>query len=1031
MASHRLSGKLVVILHADVAGSTELVNRDEQLAHERIQETFRRFGEIITRYHGRVRELRGDALLAVFERASGAVSATLAFQADQKEYTRGLGDAIQPTVRVGIAMGEVVIADNTITGTGVVLAQRLEQMADPGGVVIQAAARETIPNRYPFAYTSLGEHLVKGFDQPVRAYEVELKGEVTIPQPDRVDHRIRNGVIALVSIAVIAGGATLLWLKPWEAREEPASVERMAFPLPDKPSIAVLPFDNLSDDKEQEFFADGLTNDIITDLSRFGDLMVIAANSTFTYKDKPVKVQQVAEELGVRYVVEGSIQKSGDQVRINAQFIDAITGEHLWAERYVRDFKDVFAVQDEITQKIVSSLGTWSGKVMEITLEGAKRKGTTDLTAYEHFVIGLQLLQRFNKNDNAKAREIFKKAIELDPQYARAHATLAWTHFFDWQRGWSESEELSATRAYEAAKTAVETDNNEAEAHWILTYINFWIKKRPEEALSGAERALALNPNHSDILADWGGFIMPFLTGNAEKGMELNKKAMRLNPSHPDWYEQALGVAAYMARKYKEAISVLRTVEYHGIESRLALAASYAQLGRLEEAKIEATKLMELHPEFSIREFTTDKLYFKEQADREHYVDGLRKAGFPEYPPLPLPDKPSIAVLPFTNMSGDPDQEYFADGMTDDLITDISRISGLFIVSRNSSFAYKGLSPDLRQVAKELSVRYILEGSVRRVGDDVRINAQLIDSTTGGHVWAERFDGSMMDVFSLQDEVNQKIVSALAINLTQDDRERLQHKRTSNPDAYDMLLRGLELYQRLNVNDNAEARKYFKKAAALDPNYARAYANLSWSHTTDVNMNWIEQQEESIRLAEEYANQAMALDDKIPQIYMSLSALYLAQRKHDAAVAMAQRTLELHPNYSDGYAIQAFVLSFVGKLDEALSSIKKAERNNPRSSFVYMFVEGHIRFLMGHYEQAKSVLQEAAERNPVFDRIHLLLAATYGHLGQSEDASWAVTEALTINPEITINYEQKNARYKRPKDFDLYIDGLRKAGLPE
>lgn len=627
MAEYRRSGKLAVILHADVAGSTELVQQDEHLAHERIRIAFGRFAEIVARYNGRVCELRGDALLAEFERASDAVMAGLAFQSEQINHNRQLDDSIQVSVRVGIAMGEVVIADDTVTGAGVVLAQRLEQLAEPGGLVIQGAAYETVPRRLPFDYENLGDYRPKGFDESVRAYRVKLRPGEPIPPPQERNYSAATSKIGLFLTAVAVA--------------------------------------------------------------------LIAA-------------------------------------------------------------------------------------------------------------VGLAFL------------------------------------------------------------------------------FNNWIPQ-------------------------------------------------------------------------KEVVSVEST-------------------------------------------------------------------GLPS-------EKPSIAVLPFTNMSGDPDQDYFADGMTDDLITDISKISGLFVVSRNSSFAYKGQSPDVGQVSKELSVRYVLEGSVRRAGGQVRINAQLIDATTGGHIWAERFDGNMEEVFNIQDEVNRKIVSALAVSLTQNDRERLEHKRTTSPDAYDMLLRGLELYQRFSPKNNAQAREFFKKAAALDPGYARAYANLSWSHTTDVNMNWTELRDESIILGEEYAKQALALDDSIPQIHMSLSAVYLAQRKHDSAVAEARLTLELHPNYADGYAWLAFVSLYAGELDEALASIHAAKRFNPRYSYIYLFLEGHIYLLMGQYQQAITQLQKAAERNPAFDRVHLLLAAAYGHLSMIEDAEWSVTEALVINPDISIANEQQNANYRLTEHRNLYLDGLQKAGL--
>ena len=386
MAENRLSGKLAVILHADVADSTALVQQDEQLAHQRIQDTFHRFGDTISKYHGHVRELRGDALLAEFERASDAVTAALAFQAGQTDHNAQLNDNIQPTVRVGIAMGEVIVADSTVTGAGVVLAQRVEQLADPGGLCITEALHEAIPKRMPFDLENLGEQALKGFDDPVRVYRVKLRPGESIPSPQESSQpkaplKTQRLIVAVIAIVLVAGGGTAYWLKSRMPQVDTASVERMVFPLPDEPSIAVLPFDNLSGDPEQEYFSDGITNDIITDLSKFSGLFVIASNSTFTYKGKPVKVQQVAEDLGVRYVLEGSVQRLGGQIRINAQLIDATSGRHLWAERYERDSKDLFAVQTEIIEMIVATLAF---RVEEVERERVLHKDTESLAAYDY-----------------------------------------------------------------------------------------------------------------------------------------------------------------------------------------------------------------------------------------------------------------------------------------------------------------------------------------------------------------------------------------------------------------------------------------------------------------------------------------------------------------------------------------------------------------------------------------------------------------------------------------------------------------------
>jgi adenylate cyclase len=308
------SRKLAVILHADVVGSTALVRLNETIAHQRIRDAFRRFAEIVSSHDGTAHEIRGDAMVAEFARASDAVAASVEFQAANVSRNQDLSDEIRPVVRVGIAMGEVVVADSTVTGEGVILVQRLEQLADPGGVCIQDAAYQTVPKRLPFQYESLGEQEVKGFEEPVRAYRLVLETGAPKHLPDtRIDtvrsrkvwRRVAGGVVALF---IVVGG-WIAWWQPWQSQVEPASVERIAIPLSDKPSVAVLPFVNMSNDPEQEYFSDGITEDLITDLSKLRGLMVIARNSTFAYKGKAIDVRQIGKELGVRHVLEGSVRK--------------------------------------------------------------------------------------------------------------------------------------------------------------------------------------------------------------------------------------------------------------------------------------------------------------------------------------------------------------------------------------------------------------------------------------------------------------------------------------------------------------------------------------------------------------------------------------------------------------------------------------------------------------------------------------------------------------------------------------------------
>jgi adenylate cyclase len=625
MAKDRLSGKLAVILHADVAGSTGLVRQDEHVAHERIQETFHRFGGTITEYHGHVRELRGDALLAEFERASEALSASLAFQANHIEYIASLNDSIRPKVRVGIAMGEVVIADDTITGEGVVLAQRLEQLAEPGGVVIQAAAYETIPGRFPFAYTDLGEHEVKGFDKPVRAYSASPKKDTDLPPPEQTEHRYRNTLIALASI-VVAVGIGLMWFEPWEVREEPASIERMAFPLPDKPSIAVLPLINMSDDKSQEYFADGMTEDLITDLSNISGLFVIARTSSFLYKGQQLEVRQVAEELGVRYVLEGSVRRAGDQVRINAQLIDATTGGHLWAERYDGSLTDVFGLQDKVVAQIVKALAVNLGTT-ELTRAGGTETGNP--AAYDAVLQGWNFIRKRTPEDFARAITYFEKALELDPGYNRANAGLATVYWYLVDYGW----EAQLGMNYQAGDLASENLTKAlaqptADAYRISAEMQVSLGEKGE-ALAEIDRAIALEPNNADNLSSRAWILL--VSGRAEEAEEDARRAVRLDPANPRNIE-VLARAMFHQEHYEKAIEnyerVVNTqpnLEY--IYNDLAMA--YAFLGRIEEAK--AAILKRNAPDQTLQgyegwwegQYDFDRIYLNQM------VEGLRLAGVP------------------------------------------------------------------------------------------------------------------------------------------------------------------------------------------------------------------------------------------------------------------------------------------------------------------------------------------------------------------------------------------------------------------
>jgi adenylate cyclase len=407
------------------------------------------------------------------------------------------------------------------------------------------------------------------------------------------------------------------------------------------------------------------------------------------------------------------------------------------------------------------------------------------------------------------------------------------------------------------------------------------------------------------------------------------------------------------------------------------------------------------------------------------------RAGTEGTPELALPDKPSIVVLPFENMSADPEQAYFSDGISEDIITDLSKVSGLFVIARNSAFTYKGRAVKVGDVSRELGVRHVLEGSVRKAGNRVRITAQLIDGTTGGHVWAERYDRDLTDIFAVQDEVTREIVSALAVKLTQHEKQRLGHKGTENLEAYDCFLRGRENYLGSTREGNVLARRMFEQAVELDPAFAAAHAFYVLTYVGDYINQWSETPERSLELAHEFARQALALDDSEPAAHFALGVVLLWMRQHEQAIAEAARTIALDPNFAPGYVLLSNVLHYAGRSEETLELLSKAMRLDPHYPDVYLHFLGQANFMLGRYDEAIAALKRRLERNPETDVSRVMLAAAYGHLGRTQEARADWAKALEVNPDYSLDHKRKILPYKDPADFDRIVDGLRKAGLPE
>jgi len=540
MTTQELKRKLTAILSADVKGYSRLMGEDEEWTVRTLKGYKDVMGNLIQQHRGRVVDATGDNLMAEFGSVVDAVQSAVEIQQVLRAKNALLPENRRMEFRIGINLGDVIEEGERIYGDGVNIAARLEGLAEAGGICISGSAYEQIENKLPLRYEYLGEHEVKNIARPVRVYRAQIEPEAAPSKLGKekkpAQKRLSKAALAIIAVVVIAGAVTLYQfvLRSSPSKTEVASKEKMAFPLPDVPSIAVLPFANMSGDPKQEFLCDGMTEAIITALSKVPRLFVIARNSTFTYKGKPVKVKQVSEELGVRYVLEGSFQRSGDRVRITAQLIDALTGNHLWAERYDRDLKDIFALQDEITIKILNGVRvklTMGGEVSMSQKYAEKYyRGKQGLDCYLKLMEASGYIQRFNIQDTNLARRMVEEAIAMCPEAPLGYVYLGWVYQNDYWLGNTKSPQETLEKAIELAQKALAMDDSLAGPHGLLCSL-YTAKREYDKAIAEGERGVALNPGGTSELLNYAASLC--YAGRPEEAIQLFQKAIRLNPFNP------------------------------------------------------------------------------------------------------------------------------------------------------------------------------------------------------------------------------------------------------------------------------------------------------------------------------------------------------------------------------------------------------------------------------------------------------------------------------------------------------------------
>jgi adenylate cyclase len=994
MAEGRVQRRLAAILAADVVGYSRLMRADEvgtlaqlnALRKELLDPKIAEFG-------GRIVKTTGDGILIEFPSAVDAVQHAVDVQQAMGQRNASVPADRRMEIRMGINIGDVIVEGDDLFGDGVNVAARLEGLADPGGICVSGSAHEQVRHKLDLIFEDMGQQSVKNIDEPVRAFRIAAAGERQTSVDTQVDRARLHS-------------------------------------LSDEPSIAVLPFDNLSGDPEQEYFSDGMAEDLITDLSKISALSVAARNSSFFFKGQMPDISEVAEKLGVAFVLEGSVRKMGDRLRINAQLINAANGRHLWAERYDGNMAEIFEFQDAIREQIVSALQVSLTPTDRALTE---RKQTNSVEAYDLYLKGRANLHRFDREYVLEAMECFKSAIAIDPNFADAYGYLSYCHFYGWVQKWPGFDD-TLDRAHDLAERGVALDGASAFALARLGWIQTWMRDY-DQAVANFEKAIALAPNNAEVYASFGDVLN--FWGDPERGLEMLEKALSLETFVPPLWVFYAGLSNYLLRQYDEALSKLN----HMIErapkftpAYLWFACACVELDRIDEAENAIKRTLEVAPQFTLKEAA--RIFpLRIEEHRNRVLDALRKAGLPDADEVAseavlLPDKPSIAVLPFDNMSDDSEQEYFADGLAEDLITDLSKISGLLVIARNSAFAFKGQTIDVRRVAEELGVRHVLEGSVRKAGSKVRINAQLIDAASGGHIWAERYDGDLEDIFSLQDTITAQIVSALQVSLTPTDKALAERKQTDNVEAYDLFLKGRAYYYRLTLENILAAKKCFEKAIEIDPNFADAYGHLSYCHINGWFHMW-PGFDDTLDQANELAEKGVALDDTSAFALVRLGFIQTFIHRYDQAISNLEKALALAPNSADVNATFGQVLNYWGDPERALEMMEKAFSIDTIVPANWDFQLGLSHYLLRQYDEALAGFNRAIERAPKYLPTYVFLGCMYAELGRHDEARSTIKKLLEIAPQFTLKHIAKTMPLRIDEVRNRFLDNLRKAGLPE
>ena len=945
--------KLAAILAADVAGYSRLMADDERATVTALKEARSVFKDKVEAHQGRLIDTAGDSVLAEFRSVVEAVQCSVEIQEQLAVINEPVSGHRKMFFRVGVNLGDVIEeADGTIYGDGVNIAARLESLAAVGGVNVSGKVYDEVKGKLEYGYEFLGEQEVKNIAEPVRAYRVLPEGAGLTTTSGEAQGGSK-GILRRPKVVagLVAGLATLIGVAVWglSVRDEaPQMVKADGTPtddpvlaMPNGPTIAVLPFDNMSDDPGQDYFGHGLSEDLLTRLSRFSDLRVIARNSSFQYQGQDqgqaVDIRQVGRELGTDFVLEGSVRREEDQIRVAAQLIETENGTHLWAETFEHELSasTVFEIQDEITSAIVASIGGSQGAVARQLLADTLGGRTVNLASYECVLLSYDW-ERNPTNENYKrARTCLEDVVIADPQYAPGWGALALVAADGYGSGYglSEPERIASLQVgLDAGRQAIQIDPTNARAYYGLAMAEY-LDGDLASFKKHSQRAIELNPNDPDVLA-FAGWYTSFM-GDYTTGLPVLEKAIALSPQHPHWWFFGLVAAHYQAGQLEaahEAVLKIDMPTYFFTHVWHATIAS--ELSSMDEAAKALARLDEVYPDFTLETYKKEMgawhlpSRFIEQAS-----SALAKAGLPDGEPE-APSRPIIAVLPFDNMSGDPEQEYFADGITEDIITRLAQFPDILVLGRNTTFQFKGQAVDIKTIAEKLGADYVVEGSIRRGGDTVRVTAQLLGGEEWTHLWAETYERKLdpTNLFAVQDEISEAVANQTGDPYGVISRAEFRlslHQAPESLSSYECILKFYEFERRYDADTHLIARNCLEEVVATEPNYGEAVALLGYVYLEEFNSGFNVSEDTSFERALAHLERGVSLEPS-SGVARSLLAwgLFLAKNP-DRAIREVEEALRLAPNNVEVIAQAGVIFSNTGDYERTEELMNKVALINP------------------------------------------------------------------------------------------------------